>query len=163
MGCRFGDGTLGMDAVHTLIETEGRNPGCGHSRSWTLSHFSRAGVLQFCHTNGFPDDRITDSLCEDREGNLWVGTGNSGLAMLHPGSITTFSPPDHWQGRRVLSVACGPDDALWIGTEGAGLYRFDNGSWTNFGENIGLTPLCLVGRVGRARPDLGRHLGWWFV
>jgi len=50
------------------------------------------------------------------------------------GNITALNPPDHWQGRRVLSVTCGPDDALWIGTEGAGLYRFDNGRWTNFGQ-----------------------------
>ena len=67
-----------------------------------------------------------------------MGTGNSGLAMLHPGNITTLSPPDHWQGRRVLSAACGSDDALWIGTEGAYLYRFADGNWTHFDQSAGL-------------------------
>ena len=100
--------------------------------------FPGQGFIQFCRTNGFPDDWITGTPCEDREGNLWTGTGNSGLAMLRPGNVTSLSPPDHWQGRRILSVACGPDDAMWIGTEGVGLYRFHDGSWTNFDQNTGL-------------------------
>jgi signal transduction histidine kinase/ligand-binding sensor domain-containing protein len=136
----LGTAPWGWNTIHTLIETEDGTLAAATADHGLYLIFPGQGSFQFCRTNGFPDDRITDSLCVDREGNLWVGTGNSGVAMLHPGSITTFSPPDHWQGRRVLSVACGPDDALWIGTEGAGLYRFANGSWTNFGESIGLTP-----------------------
>ena len=135
----LGTAPWGWNTIHTLIETEDGTLAAATADHGLYLIFPGQGSFQFCRTNGFPDDRITDSLCEDREGNLWVGTGNSGLAMLHPGSITAFNPPDHWQGRRVLSVACGPDDALWIGTEGAGLYRFVNGSWTNFGESIGLT------------------------
>jgi signal transduction histidine kinase/ligand-binding sensor domain-containing protein len=136
----LGTAPWGWNTIHTLIETKDGTLAAATADHGLYLIFPGQGSLQFCRTNGFPDDRITDSLSEDREGNLWVGTGNSGLAMLHPGSITAFNPPDHWQGRRVLSVACGPDDALWIGTEGAGLYRFANGSWTNFGESIGLTP-----------------------
>jgi signal transduction histidine kinase/ligand-binding sensor domain-containing protein len=135
----LGTAPWGWNTIHTLIETKDGTLAAATADHGLYLIFPGQGSLQFCRTNGFPDDRITDSLSEDREGNLWVGTGNSGLAMLHPGSITAFNPPDHWQGRRVLSVACGPDDALWIGTEGAGLYRFVNGSWTNFGESIGLT------------------------
>jgi ligand-binding sensor domain-containing protein len=36
---------------------------------------------QFCHSNGFAADWIL-SLMEDREANLWVATGNAGLAGL---------------------------------------------------------------------------------
>ena len=43
------------------------------------------------------------SLAEDREGNLWAGTG-TGLNMLRPSNVMVVSPPDHWQGRAVLSV-----------------------------------------------------------
>ncbi len=102
-----------------------------------LSSTSRQEFLHLCRTNGFPDDWVT-GLCEDRERNLWVTLGNGGLVMLRPANVATVSPPDHWQGRAVLSVSRGPDDALWIGTEGAGLYRFQNGSWTNFGLPVGL-------------------------
>ena len=59
-----------------------------------------------------------------RKRNLWAGTGGGGLVILRPNNIETVSPPDQWQGRAVLSVCPGRDDALWIGTEGAGLYRY---------------------------------------
>ncbi len=93
--------------------------------------------LHFDHASGFPSDWVI-SLCEDREGNLWVGTGGDGLVMLRPSNIETVSPPDHWQSRAVLSVCPGQDGALWIGTEGAGLYRLQDGNWTNFSSAQGI-------------------------
>ncbi len=93
--------------------------------------------MHFDHASGFPSDWII-SLCEDQEGNLWVGTGGGGLVMLRPNNIETVSPPDQWQGRAVLSVCPGPKGALWIGTEGAGLYRLQNDVWTNFGTAQGI-------------------------
>ena len=125
--------------VNTLIETKDGNLAVATPDRGFYLIFPGQGIVQFCRTNGFTDDWIA-SLCEDREGNLWVGMGNSGLALLRPGNVTTLNPPDLWQGRRVLSIACGSDDVLWIGTEGAGLYRFDNGSWTNFAVDVGLHP-----------------------
>lgn len=93
--------------------------------------------LHFDTTSGFPSDWVI-SLCEDREGNLWVGTGGGGLVMLRQSIIRTVSPPDHWQNRSVLSVCQGRSGALWVGTEGAGLYRFKNGAWTNYNTGQGL-------------------------
>jgi signal transduction histidine kinase/ligand-binding sensor domain-containing protein len=133
----FGAAPWGWTPVHFVIETKEGNLAAATSDKGLYLIFPGQGSWQFCHANGFPDDWIT-SLCEDREGDLWVGTGNSGLAVLRPGNITTLSPPDRWQGRAVLSVACARDGALWIGTEGAGLYRFHDGSWTNFDLNSGL-------------------------
>lgn len=71
------------------------------------------------------------SLLEDRERNLWCGTG-AGLVVIHPVNLEIISPPDNWKNCPVLSVLPTPDGALWIGTEGAGLYRLQNGRWTNF-------------------------------
>ena len=81
------------------------------------------GALQFGRTNGFSSDWV-NALCEDREGNLWVGTGNGGLAMIRPVNVNAIAPPDYWQGRAVMSVDVAADGALWAGTEGAGLYRY---------------------------------------
>jgi signal transduction histidine kinase/ligand-binding sensor domain-containing protein len=93
--------------------------------------------LRFCRTNGLSSDWV-NSLCEDREGNLWVGTGNGGLAMLRSVSVKTIAPPDEWQGRAILAVDRGRDGTLWAGTEGAGLYCFNGKSWSNFNEASGL-------------------------
>jgi signal transduction histidine kinase/ligand-binding sensor domain-containing protein len=93
-------------------------------------HFDLAG--------GFPSDGIV-SVLEDREGNFWIGTGDSGLVELHQNNIQQLSPPDHWHGRAVLSVCAGQvDDELWVGTEGSGLYHYLNGRWRNFGYTNGL-------------------------
>ncbi|HEX7569127.1 MAG TPA: two-component regulator propeller domain-containing protein, partial [Verrucomicrobiae bacterium] len=131
----------GWAVAHDLIEMKD-----GHLAVATSDHGlfiispSDGSALQFSRSNGFPDVWIT-SLCEDREGSLWAGTGNSGLAMLRIGNLKTVNPPDQWKGRAVLSVAAGADGALWVGTEGAGLYHFQNGSWTNFGTGFGSSGL----------------------
>ncbi len=93
--------------------------------------------LQFNRTNGLPQNWIR-SLCEDREGNLWVGAGSAGLVALRPGKVATLNPPDNWQGRAVLSLTGNDQNDLWIGTEGAGLYHLDHGLWRQFAEAAGL-------------------------
>jgi signal transduction histidine kinase/ligand-binding sensor domain-containing protein len=93
-------------------------------------------AVHLTHTNGLPSDWVI-SLWEDREKNLWCGTG-AGLVVIRPSNLETISPPDKWKGRPVLSVLPAPDGALWVGTEGAGLYRLQNGGWTNFTEAQGI-------------------------
>jgi signal transduction histidine kinase/ligand-binding sensor domain-containing protein len=93
--------------------------------------------LHFNRISGFQTDWIL-SLLEDREGNLWVGTGGNGLVSLRPNNIQTLAPPDHWRGRAVLSVFPSATNGVWIGTEGAGLYHYANGAWENFGYTNGI-------------------------
>ncbi len=133
----LGTAPWGSIPAHDLIETKEGYLVAATSDSGLHLFFSGQGSLQLSHTNGFPEDWIT-SLCEDREGNLWAGTGNNGLVRLRNGNITTLAPPDRWQGRAVLSVARDSHGAMWVGTEGAGLYRFQDGSWTNFDQSTGL-------------------------
>lgn len=97
---------------------------------------TNAPAMHLAHTNGLPSDWVI-SLCEDREKNLWCGTG-AGLVMIRPSNIETISPPDKWKSCPVLSVLPAPDGALWVGTEGAGLYRLQNGDWTNFNSAQGI-------------------------
>lgn len=94
-------------------------------------------AIPFDRANGFVSDWVI-SLCEDREGNIWAGTGGGGLAVIRPASFQTVAPPDEWQGRTVLSVCASRDRSLWIGTEGAGLYRLYEGQWTNFAAAAGI-------------------------
>jgi hypothetical protein len=52
-------------------------------------------------TNGLPSDWVI-SLWEDREKNLWCGTG-AGLVVIRPSNLETVSPPDKWK-----AVPCSP-------------------------------------------------------
>jgi len=95
--------------------------------------------LHFNQTNVLSQNWVR-SLCEDVEGNLWIGPG-SGLVGLRARKVAALSPPDRWQGRPVLSISPGVDESLWITTEGAGLYHFKAGQWKHFGEGEGLSNL----------------------
>jgi signal transduction histidine kinase/ligand-binding sensor domain-containing protein len=94
--------------------------------------------VHFDHTSGFPSD-VIGSVLADREGNIWIGTSDSGLIEFHHNNVQRLSPPDNWRGLPVLSVCPGQtNDELWIGTEGAGLYHYLNGDWQNFGYTNGI-------------------------
>jgi signal transduction histidine kinase/ligand-binding sensor domain-containing protein len=123
--------------VPNLVETSSGALAGGTSGLWLFFPGQTNVPAQiFTHTNGFPSDWVI-SLWEDREKNLWCGTG-AGLAVIRPNNLETISPPDKWKSCPVLSVLPTPDGALWIGTEGAGLYRLQNGGWTNFDSAQGL-------------------------
>src|SRR5208282_1043512 len=93
-------------------------------------------------TNKLSSDWIR-CLYEDREGNLWAGSGNSGLAMITHSEITTINPPDNWQGRGVLSICQGKNNKLWFGTEGAGVYGLQDGKWEHYDEQDGLSNMYI--------------------
>ena len=125
--------------VANLMETSDGTLAGGTSDSglWlVVPGRTNASALHLALTNGLPSDWVI-SLGEDREKNLWCGTG-AGLALIHPSNLETISPPDNWKGRPVLSVLPAPDGALWVGTEGAGLYRLQDGRWTNFDPAQGI-------------------------
>lgn len=114
-------------------------------------------TLHFSRVNGLSHDWVR-WICEDHEGNIWLGTG-AGLNALRPRKAKMLDPPDHWQGRTVLSFSVQPDGAAWIGTEGAGLYHYDKGGWTTYRESSGLTNLFVWAALETRRGDL--FVGTW--
>ncbi len=92
---------------------------------------------QFTRQNGLSHDWIR-CLCEDREGNVWVGTGGGGLAALRTRSVEMMKVPDDWEGRSILAVTTRTEGGVWVGTEGAGLYRLVDGAATRYDSTNGL-------------------------
>jgi len=138
-GADLGAAPWGGSIVPSLIETSSGALAAGTPGDGLWLFFpgqTNAPAPHFNHATGLPSDWVI-SLWEDREKNLWCGTG-AGLAVIRPNNVETVSPPDHWQGRPVLSILPAPDGALWVGTEGAGLYRLQNGGWTNFNSAQGI-------------------------
>jgi signal transduction histidine kinase/ligand-binding sensor domain-containing protein len=134
----LGPSPLGQASVTTMMEMKSGCLAVGTLEQGLYLIFPRHGVIHFDRAHGFPNNWVR-TLCEDREGTLWVGTGSSGLIALRPSRVATVNAPDDWQGANVLSIACSRAGTMWIGTEGAGVYCFHAGQWTHFGESDGLS------------------------
>ncbi|MEK7782268.1 MAG: two-component regulator propeller domain-containing protein [Verrucomicrobiota bacterium] len=126
-------------SVTTMLETTSGRLLVGTLQRGLFGHDPVTGWFFLGHTNGLPQDWVW-SLTEDREKNLWVGTGG-GLALLRERKVMMYSPPDDWQNRPVYSITRAQDGSVWAATEGAGIYRFDGTNWTHYGTEAGLANL----------------------
>ena len=67
--------------------------------------------------NGLPS-RGAGALGQDRDGNLWIGTGDQGAFKLAAGGILTFSVNDGIGGDGVISMAETLQGELYVGSLG---------------------------------------------
>ncbi len=93
---------------------------------------------------------ISDDVCAmvwDREGTLWCGFSQGGLACLAEGKVKFFRRED---GVGSNSIQClfydKEDGALWVGTADNGLTRYKDGRFVNLGVSHGLADktICYI-------------------
>ncbi len=133
----MGPAPWGENSVTALLETKSGDLLAGTLTAGLFLLSPDGTSRQFSRQNGLSHDWVR-SLCEDREGNIWVGTGGGGLDALRERTVEMMKAPDAWQGRIVLSITPSAEGGLWVGTEGAGLYRVQDGIITPFNETNGL-------------------------
>jgi ligand-binding sensor domain-containing protein/signal transduction histidine kinase len=73
----------------------------------------------------FKGVRIT-ALCEDRSGQLWIGTQDAGLLCRQPGGYAHFSKTEGLLDNTITCLAEDTMGGIWMGTP-AGLNRFKDG------------------------------------
>jgi len=132
-----GERPPGLGAVTVMLETRSGALLVGTLRDGLYYLAPGTPPLHFNRANGLTHDWIR-ALCEDSEGNIWIGTGG-GFEGLRPRKVQMLNPPDLWQGCVVLSFSVRADGSAWVGTEGAGLYHYDHGAWANFAQANGLS------------------------
>ena len=143
--------------VTDLMETRSGKLLAGTVRDGLYLLTPGAEPLHFARTNGLSHDWVR-ALCEDHEGNIWIGTG-AGLNALRPRKVQMLNPPDDWQGRAVLSFVIGRAGDAWVGTEGAGLYHRQGNQWSCFTEANGLSNLFVWSVLETKAGDL--FVGTW--
>jgi len=74
------------------------------------------------------------ALCEDRYGNLWIGTNDGGLVRYKEGEFRTFTTEDGLSGNQIYALFEDSNGCLWIGTGGDGLNRLKDGEFEVFNE-----------------------------
>lgn len=126
----YGGFPVANASVTTMLETSSGLVVVGTLQNGLLVLQPGSGWVQLNRADGLPQDWVC-SVAEDREQNLWVGTGG-GLALLRERKVRMLNPPDQWAGRPVLSTLQASDGSLWATTEGAGIYRRRDQNWVHY-------------------------------
>ena len=96
----------------------------GRVQKWKAGRLER-DVSDASGTYPWDPTNIVTSACEDRDGNLIIGTLGAGCSgTTPPGKPPThISEADGSSLNYVASLCLDRDGNLWVGTDGAGLYR----------------------------------------
>jgi len=101
-----------------------------------LLHLHEGKADLFNRNDGLSGQSVL-SFLEDREGNIWVATGD-GLDKFRDFAIPTFSIQQGLSSGGVFSVLAARDGSLWLGTSD-GLNRWDKGQITVYRKGGVLT------------------------
>lgn len=66
------------------------------------------------------------SICEDKEGSLWVGAVENGLIQLRDSKFISFTKDEGLENEYTECICEDGDNSCWIGTKG-GVYRLEDG------------------------------------
>ena len=92
-----------------------------------LLHIDKGRTDRFTQAEGL-SGRSVNSFFEDREGSIWVATGE-GLDLFRDFAIPTFSDQQGFSSRGMFSIVAARDGSLWLGTSD-GLNRWSKGQIT---------------------------------
>ncbi|WP_207632584.1 two-component regulator propeller domain-containing protein [Foetidibacter luteolus] len=91
--------------------------------------------------NGALDDDQVQSICEDPQGNIWIGTNNGNLNKFNRQTNTFTSWPRNIPGfSTIMNIYADSKQNIWAGSYMSGLFRFDSGTqrYKRFTEADGL-------------------------
>jgi signal transduction histidine kinase/ligand-binding sensor domain-containing protein/DNA-binding response OmpR family regulator len=100
------------------------------------TYTSRQGLPAGPQRPGYGSSVIVRAIVEDKEGNLWLGTGK-GLCLFKEGNFITYTSKDGLVGDTLTGLATARDGSLWIATT-EGLSHLQGGVFTSFTVKTGL-------------------------
>lgn len=108
---------------------------------------------------GHGDDVCAVAL--DRDGTIWCGFAQGGLARIADGDVTFYRQADGLGSDSVQCLLADDDGALWIGTADGGLTRLKDGRFSRLGPEHGLagTIICKILDDGLGYFWLSTHHG----
>ena len=124
--------------------------GLAEDEDGTLLFGPRTGIRRLAGTKietyPLPDSAqhfTVSRLLRDRDGSLWIGTSDAGLAHVHRGRTDVFAQADGLSGDYVAALFEDREGSLWVGTHG-GLDRFRELAAPTLSLNQGLSSASVV-------------------
>jgi streptogramin lyase len=77
-------------------------------------------------------------VCQDRDGDFWVGSNGDGVCRFDGKSLTYLSVKDGFGGVAVRGILQDEDGTMWFATNG-GVSRYESGVFTNYTAAHGLS------------------------
>jgi PAS domain S-box-containing protein len=102
----------------------------GVAAQYGLSRWNHATqkFYTFSEADGFPSGREPASFAEDRDGNLWFGFYEGGLARYTQGRFTVFTAADGMPDGVITDLHLDRQGRLWLASALNGLSRIDDTS-----------------------------------
>lgn len=112
--------------VRTLFIDSRQRLWLGSSTGVAMWQPEQQRVIRITRNNGEPLQDYITSIAEDRDGNIWLGTGGSGLLVIEPSAeaVPTLKAIDAAPLTSILGLLNDSQNRLWLDTP-AGLYQFD--------------------------------------
>jgi ligand-binding sensor domain-containing protein/signal transduction histidine kinase len=76
--------------------------------------------------DGFPDDLIPTTICDDNSGNLWVGFSQAGIARFRQGRFTSFGAAEGVPGGEIRQLLLDSHGRIWIASNNGGLGKIED-------------------------------------
>lgn len=100
------------------------------ARNTNLSRYQNGTFTTYTVEDGLPGTHIF-SIFEDRDGHIWIGTGEQGVARFDGSTFTRYTTQDGLVNNNVRFITQTRDGALWFGT-GEGISRLQGTSFINY-------------------------------
>lgn len=94
--------------------------------------------------DGLPINFITNCM-QDKEGNLWIGTGGGGLVKYNGKNFITYTTAQGLSNNFIEYIMQDKAGNIWIGTISNGVSKYDGKTFTNYSVTEGLAGNLVMG------------------
>lgn len=131
-------GVSGVFRLTSIHQDQGRAIWIGTVGGGAFRLDAQGGTKRFDIPGGMPSD-VVFCFGEDRDGRVWIGTLDAGVAVITDEGIRTYNKANGLHDNFIRCITRDREGNLLIGTNEGGLDVFKGDLFVSFGQEDGLT------------------------